>query len=386
MAIIQDRLSSTAEIAEYTPPEGDVRLSLLHDLEAGPIAITDTSAGMNYQKWVLSYEEPNIILTPQVVGSPSTIISVFGCTQISFCFDQNARPSIVYLTDTSCFLYWYDSTISNYTTTEFPGLASAILSLDDKRQIQISANDILFWYTKETSPGVFELYHRRQRDRFDTEFLMRENPAEQMPVPQYLWKAGMHKELRGQIALLSGGPGGTTPPVIPPGPVIPQANLDFELGDVYWQKTGDFAINTSDPYNGSWSAILNTIPANGSSLENAVYTTIAAGQMILLSYYIKGSIATTIKVGINFYNENKSFIAYKVQSINVTTNWTLESAEIIAPSNAVYARIRVESFSTDGIVSIDEFVFDANLYVVELATNEYFQVELDSLEYFRAEP
>jgi hypothetical protein len=196
----------------------------------------------------------------------------------------------------------------------------------------------------------------------------------------------MHEELRGQITQLKlNGTGGGTPP-IPPGPVLPQANLDFELGDVYWAKSGDFAINQTDPYAGSWSAILNTIPANNSVLENNVYTVIAAGQLILLSYYIKGSTATTVKVGVNFYNAVKALVASNITTVNVTTGWVLESREIIAPVDAVYAKIHVESFNTDGIVSIDEFVFDANLYVVELAADEYFQVELDSLEYFRAEP
>lgn len=201
MAIIEDRLSSQVVDATYSFPEGELRSGFTHDWEGGPAALTDTSGGMNFQAWQLSYSDPDITLTPQDVGSPSIVLSAAGCKQISFTFDQNARPSIVYVTATSCYLYWYDTLASNYVTTEFPGLVSAILSLDDKRYFQSSANDILFWYTKETSPTVYELYHRRQRDRFETEFVMREDAGTPMYVPPYLWKAGMHEGLRGKVTL-----------------------------------------------------------------------------------------------------------------------------------------------------------------------------------------
>ena len=61
--------------------------------------------------------------------------------------------------------------------------------------MQVGTNDIIFWYTKSITPNVYNLYHRRQRDRFTIEYLMKEN------VPLYLWKAGMHKGLRGKITL-----------------------------------------------------------------------------------------------------------------------------------------------------------------------------------------
>jgi hypothetical protein len=380
MTIPDHRLSTEVLEAPYIPPEELDKFGFLEDYEAGPIAPEDTTAGMNYQTWKLTYNDPDFTLTPMTSGTPYVVLSDSGAKQVSFCFDQNARATIVYIKGTSAFLYWYDTQAAQFVTTEFTSVKSAMLSLDDKRDRQVGANDMILWYTSERTLGINTLFTREQRDRFDTEYSMKED------VYPYLWKAGMHEELRGQITLLKlTGTGGGTPP-IPPGPVLPQANLDFELGDVYWAKSGDFAINQTDPYAGSWSAILNTIPANNSVLENNVYTVIAAGQLILLSYYIKGSTATTVKVGVNFYNAVKALVASNITTVNVTTGWVLESREIIAPVDAVYAKIHVESFNTDGIVSIDEFVFDANLYVVELAADEYFQVELDSLEYFRAEP
>lgn len=207
MAIPEDRLSTELVDDTYIDPEGFVRLSFLHDREGGPIGLTDTTEGMNYQDWELTYVGNNITLTPLTVGSPIVPVIAADVRQASFCFDQNARPSVVYLTETNCFLYWYDSTVANYVTTEFPGYVSGMLSLDDKRDMQVGVNDILFWYTKEVSPNEYWLYHRKQRDRFETEYLMREDPNTPMPVPPYMWKAGMHEGLRGKVTLTYRTPG-----------------------------------------------------------------------------------------------------------------------------------------------------------------------------------
>lgn len=208
MAIPDDKLSSELVDSPYVPPEGNIRLSFVQDFEGGPKGYTDTSGGMNYQDWVLSYDGSTITLTPDLEGSPLTVLTgIANAEQLSFCFDQNARPSVVYLTPTSCFLYWYDSQQSQFVTTEFPDIHSAMLSLDDKRAMQLGANDILLWYTKEISPTVYYLYHRRQRDRFTVEYEMREDPNTPMPVPPYLWKAGMHKGLRGKVTLTYRTPG-----------------------------------------------------------------------------------------------------------------------------------------------------------------------------------
>ena len=203
MAILEDRLSTQLVDAPYLAPEDEVRYGFLTDFEAGPKYVSDTSGGMSYQMWDLSYVDPQITLTPRDEGAPYSVLSVAGCKQISFCFDQNARPSVFYSTQTSAFHYWYDTDVAQFVTTEYADFVSGHLSLDDKRTTQFSANDILLWYTKEDpgTPGVYYLYHRKQRERFTIEYVMRENPAVPMPVPPYLLKAGMHRALRGKVTL-----------------------------------------------------------------------------------------------------------------------------------------------------------------------------------------
>lgn len=384
MSILEHRLSDELIDAPYIPPEQEDRKSFVHDIEGGPVGITDTSFGMNYQVWDLDYIGSDFVLTPRTTGSPSTIISAADVEQASFCFDQNARPSIVYVTSSSCFLYWYDTTQAQFVTTEFPGIKSAMLSLDDKRDMQVGANDIIFWYTKEVSAGVYHLFTREQRDRFLTEYRMEINgvPPEVLP---YLWKAGMHQGLRGKIVLSGSAPSGGGIVDIPQGVVIPQANLDFEAGDAYWNKIGDFTITQADPHAGNWSAILTTTALVSSSIENTVYTTVIPNQGAFLSAYVKGTEATNIRIGLKFYNISKVLISASLRDIAVSTNWELKSDTYYVPSNAVYARIYVESNSTTGTVSLDDIVFNPNLYLVELGTTELFEVELDSLVNFEVE-
>lgn len=200
MTIPDHRLSNQVVDGIYVPPEGEIRYTFIDDKEGGPVALVDTSGGMNYQVWEMSYSDPDLILTPRDSGSPVTVLSVPGIRQASFCFDQNARPSVCYGTDSSFFLYWYDSDIAEFVTTEYPDVVGGMLSLDDKRYRQIGANDIIFWYTEEVSPNVYNLYTREQRDRFTIPYLMKVNGVAP-EVPPYLWKAGMHQGLRGKVTL-----------------------------------------------------------------------------------------------------------------------------------------------------------------------------------------
>jgi hypothetical protein len=199
MAIPEDRFSTEFVDGDWIPPEDRFRATLLTDYEGGPIAVTDTSQGLNYQPWSLSYQPGGIIrLTPETTGVPYDVLTVPGCSQISFCFDQNGRPSVTYIIGANCFLYWYDSYLGSFTTDEFPGIFSAMLSMDDKRSKQNGTNDILWWYTKLTGPAEYTLYHRRQRDRFQTEFTMK------VGCLPYMSRAGMHRGLRGKIATRAG--------------------------------------------------------------------------------------------------------------------------------------------------------------------------------------
>jgi hypothetical protein len=198
MAIPEDRLSTTFVDGDVFSPDERIRPTLLEDYELGPMAISDTSAGLTYQSWTLSYVSPDITLTPETTGPPVVPYTKPGCTQLTFCFDQNARPTFAYVIGGNGFLYWYDTDAAQFVETEYTGLISVFLMLDDKRATQTGANDMIFWYTRLTGPSEYSLYHRKQRERFETEYLMKTGCL------PFFSRGGMHDGFRIKLMMRAG--------------------------------------------------------------------------------------------------------------------------------------------------------------------------------------
>lgn len=197
MAIAEDRMSTVVVEDTWLSPD-DRAHAWTEDFEAGPVALSDTSQGLYFQPWRLHWDPPtgNLIVTPENVGAPVIIITVPNVTQCSLAFDQNGRATIAYTAAGQAYLYWYDTDAAGFVTTLLAaGTTNPMLSLDDKRSTQTNANDILLWYTRQQPDNSWNLYKREQRERFLIEDLMKEG------VFPYCYKAGMHKGLRGQIAL-----------------------------------------------------------------------------------------------------------------------------------------------------------------------------------------
>jgi hypothetical protein len=197
MSIPDDKLSVTPVTAAWLPPDELFRLPN-EDYEAGPVAISDTTKGLHHQVWHLTYDSGtgNLQVTPENTGIPITIITVAGVTQCTFAFDQNGDVTIAYTAGGLPFMYWYDTDVPAWVTTQLvDGAITPTVCLDDKRTTQTNSSDILLFYTIEDTPGVYTLYSREQRDRFTDETLLK------VGTRPYLRKLGMHKELRVQIGL-----------------------------------------------------------------------------------------------------------------------------------------------------------------------------------------
>ena len=383
MTIPDHRLSTEVKEAPFIPPDGNER-DWLEDFEKGPIALNDTSEGINYQDWHLTWDDGtgDFTVTPDV-GSPSVVLNAVNVISCSFAFDNAAHVTIAYVTTGNVgHLYWYDTVAIDWVTTDFiDEISSMMLALDDKRETQTNSADVVLLATY-VELGQYNFYSLEQRDRYLIKYPML------LDTYPYIYKYGMHEELRGQIVLASAR--AQPPPIVPPGPADPQANLDFELGDVYWEKTLDFSIDQSDPFGGSWSAILDTNPANYSTLENSVYTAITPGDPLYVSCVAKGTIATDIILGFKFYNAAKSLISQSIVSKSITTNWVQISHTTFSPASAVYIRIFVTSNATDGIVSLDNFSYTnlldtGQFYTVELDIPLNYNIELDTDTIFEVE-
>lgn len=173
------------------------RENKLIDYEWGGIWLLDTSHGLDYQIWRCWYDKPSKEIRINRLSDSLSFYTVHmtieipDVNSIGLSFDGNMRPTICYTTITEdCYLHWYDPTIASMTTTVFTNIDNAAISLDDNRQFNISNADIILAYTKEN-----QLFHRRQRDRYLTEYPLSDQ------VNGDLWQIGMNKSNRFQFSI-----------------------------------------------------------------------------------------------------------------------------------------------------------------------------------------
>ena len=198
MAIPQGRLSTTTVYGNYLPPRG-VRTHPVASYELGPLAIEDTTEGLQYQDWLVTWD-PNtdfFTATPQTTGPPAPdLLSASNVSFASFTFDQSARITYTYVNNVSSYLVWYDTQVGQYVTTDLGvDVLYPVIYLDDKRYRQNVVNDMLLWYTK-LNGSVFDLFMRVQRDRFTIETEMETSLAASRIVA-----LGMATGLRLQLGL-----------------------------------------------------------------------------------------------------------------------------------------------------------------------------------------
>jgi hypothetical protein len=140
--------------------------SLFVDFERGGLAITDASLGLDYQDWQCKYNPStgHVFINP-VGDADALYVTIPGASEMAFAFDQSMRPVLAYMVGAVGRLRWYDTTVSSFATTEFTGIRSPRLTLDDKRPSQLGSSDIIFAYIKANG----DLCYRQQRDRYETE-------------------------------------------------------------------------------------------------------------------------------------------------------------------------------------------------------------------------
>ena len=100
-----------AKVAQHSVP--------LVDYELGGIAIGEPSAGLDVQLWTARYIGNDVVVFDEA-GNGTTIITVPGIKRLSLAFDQNMRPLIAYSTLVGSYLYWFDTFLNAFTTTEVP--------------------------------------------------------------------------------------------------------------------------------------------------------------------------------------------------------------------------------------------------------------------------
>ncbi|AXY57260.1 hypothetical protein CDG60_12205 [Acinetobacter chinensis] len=177
------KLSSAAIFSGFLVPD---RVNDLIDYEWGGQDIADTSKGLKVKVWSSAYQGGVISITDGQISHD--LLTVADVTQISFAFNRNMRPFVTYVAAGVGWLWWYDTTVLSYITTELGNAVSPQLALDDLREHQSSNSDIILAYIRDDV-----LYMRQQRDRFQIEY--------ELGHAKELVQIGMTKNYRFAFAL-----------------------------------------------------------------------------------------------------------------------------------------------------------------------------------------
>lgn len=171
--IPNNKLSLQPVEGNYNAPD-NLYTSLTEDYELGGKAIQDTSEGLDFQIWKGSVIGNVVVLEPQTQGDAVSIFTESNIREFRFTFDQNMRWVAATITaDKMAHLHWYDSSVEKYIVTDYPGVTSIHLSIDDKLDldVQIGQSDVIFTYLKGDT-----LYNRSQRNRFLVEYKLYQLP------------------------------------------------------------------------------------------------------------------------------------------------------------------------------------------------------------------
>jgi len=167
-------LSTEPVVTDYLYPDNLVN-SADRDYEMGGIAIEDASQGLLYQPWTFWSTDGGPIYCGPLSGGSEMLIDVSGVTSVSGTFDRNMRPAVAYAIGDTGYLWWFDATVNEMTTTTFPGISEIRVTHDDKRPTADFRSDVLVAYTRDGN-----LYYRQQRDRYTIERLLAENLVGQL--------------------------------------------------------------------------------------------------------------------------------------------------------------------------------------------------------------
>lgn len=180
-------LSSKEVVSAFLPPRDAVPTPLV-DYDNGPIAISDTSAGLFARQWRGRYINNADIVYDAPGVKPVVVYSTPDVSELSITFDQNGRPCFAYADKTGAHLYWYDPIAGDFVVYDLDaGVLTPKVALDDKRAFNIDNSDILLSYI-----NAGRLCMRVQRDRFGTEYVL---DAE---AGGYLRRVGMNLNFRFQ--------------------------------------------------------------------------------------------------------------------------------------------------------------------------------------------
>lgn len=133
----------------------------------GGIDLNDSSFGLNYQLWDISYVNNQVIVTSRLNNKQYIIYEIENATDISVVFDQNMNPWCLYQKEEQYYLYWYDVTINQYSLTLFENIVTPFMFMDLIGSIFSDQSSINIFYIKDG-----KIYCTQQSTRFTVQNLL----------------------------------------------------------------------------------------------------------------------------------------------------------------------------------------------------------------------
>ncbi len=169
--IPQQALSDPTLAGNYVhgEPQDYPSFSLLTDVEPGGVAVGDASRGLFGTLWTLTTPDNHQVILSAPGVAPTTLFNLGGfISEISLAFDQNMRPTVAFVHDDRAWLWWFDPVPAQQVFTVLAvDVVNPRVTLDDKRETQREASDVILAYKRGTG-----LYFRAQRDRYLVEYTL----------------------------------------------------------------------------------------------------------------------------------------------------------------------------------------------------------------------
>ena len=196
MALPDNQLSTAAAPGPFAGA-GALPITQWVDYEDGGIALQDASKGLLYQVWTARIERNKTTGDDEIwVGAESVdkflVHTAANITEVSLAFDRNMNLAVAYVQGGTAYLYWYDTTVPGYVTTNLgTDVVTPRVTHDDKRDGRGGSSDIILAYIKNGN-----LYYKQQRDRYETERLLQASVGSDGII-----KVGMSRQNRLQFLL-----------------------------------------------------------------------------------------------------------------------------------------------------------------------------------------
>lgn len=193
MAIPDNSLSSSPVLSQLVSPYA-VQGGRLYAYATGGKAIQDPTEGINGYTWACWRNRQNEVRAKRMdlPGEGTVLITAPGITSLSFAFDRNMQPALVYEQNGVQKFRWYDTTVSGFVTTTYSDIRTPRLIHDDTRDVAATFSDVLLVYLRGKN-----LAYRQQRDRYLVEYVLASNIA----LNYRLTKVAMNTKWRLQFQL-----------------------------------------------------------------------------------------------------------------------------------------------------------------------------------------